>query len=54
MARWLVARFPGGEMTGYPIIDPRRRSTLQYVVFVPDEKNYIEYFTCIETQRVYL
>ena len=19
MARWLVARFPGGEMTGYPI-----------------------------------
>ena len=27
--------------------DPRRRSTLQYVIFVPDEKNYIEYLTCI-------
>ena len=32
----------------------RRRSTLQYVVFVLDEKNHIEYLTRIETQRVYL
>jgi len=34
--------------------DPRRRSTLQCVVFVLNEKNYIEYLTRTETQQVYL